>query len=146
MKQVKPDYYQKRRKANFSNIFEVFDDDLNTGGFAGNIGRTNEADSMIDQKKSLESDGYGTKGTINAVEAGSLKYNTEKKAKGYLTEGKNQRFNLRKVNQQDAQKQSTGYKGKGRESRAASITSGPASPRDNGNEEVEMQSPVKNNQ
>ena len=98
MKQVKPDYYQKRRKANFSNIFEVFDDDLNTGGFAGNIGRTNEVDSMIDQKKSLESDGYGTKGTMNAVEAGSLKYNTEKKSKGYLTEGKNQRFNLRKVN------------------------------------------------
>ena len=62
---------------------------MNTGGFTGNTGRANEVDSIIDQKKSLESDGYGTKGTMNATEAGSLKYNTEKKAKGYLTEGKN---------------------------------------------------------
>ena len=45
-KNVKPDYYQKRRKANYSNVFEVFDDDIQTPG-------------------ALDSDGYRTKGTTN---------------------------------------------------------------------------------
>ena len=57
-KNVKPDYYKNRRKANFSNMFEVFDDDTQAGI---HMTQTQDYDSTVDAKRSMESDDNRTR-------------------------------------------------------------------------------------
>lgn len=62
-------------------MFEIFDDEVQTGILPN--AHQNDFDSTIDPKRSIESDGYRTKGTAHVTDTASFKYNTDKKAKGY---------------------------------------------------------------
>ena len=62
-------------------MFEVFDDDVTTGPMQ--TAHKNDLDSSIDPKRSIESDGYRTKGTAHITDTASFKFNTDKKARGY---------------------------------------------------------------
>lgn len=154
-KNVKPDYYKNRRRANFANMFEVFDDDTRTLGQAG----PPNAQDYDDSKRSIESDDNRTLGTIQVTEGTSHKFATEKKKnKGYLSEGKHAKFNFNKVIQSDGRQsidqnyQSSVAGAKGLDSRIGSNQSAFRSPRGqspsskhNALEEVEklMPSPEK---
>lgn len=97
-KNVKPDYYKNRRKANYTNMFEVFDDDTQTMGQGGQT-TVHDNDSSkqftVDHKRSIEeTDDNQTIGTIQVTDAASHKFTTEKKRKGYFTDGKNTKLNF----------------------------------------------------